>query len=87
MTASEDRGQQGSLACSLGFTGCERTELERIEELLAVRMKDATKRHRPLWASQRRQLSSRKPTRLMHISPQLPACSTIGIRCFPMKSS
>lgn len=45
MTASEDRGQQGSLACSLGFTGCERTELERIEELLAVRMKDATKRH------------------------------------------
>lgn len=46
MMASEDRNPQGSLACALGFTGAERAELEHIEELLAVRMKDAAKRHR-----------------------------------------
>lgn len=46
MTASEDRDPQGSLALALGFTGAERAELERVEELLAVRMKDAAKRHR-----------------------------------------
>ena len=38
--------QAGSLARELGFADGEQARLERIEELLAVRMKDARKRHR-----------------------------------------
>lgn len=37
--------QKPSIASGMGFSGDELAELERIEELLAVRMRDARKRH------------------------------------------
>ena len=37
---------EDALSAALGFTGDELDELERLEEMLAVRMKDARKRHR-----------------------------------------
>lgn len=74
--------EQGSVSSTLGFAENELLELERIEGLLDVRMKEARKRMRTRSVLRVRPISS--PDAMVSIASkrlQL-ACFTTGTRCF-----